>query len=315
VLRRTIWRPNSGGAERGLEVFENGQTLAAGGFDLAIVMVLALPLVILFAPRHDLVLLALGPAVSLLGILGSGAPLTQADTWLRVLAWLVLSGLYGLFWLLVRRKNWVYWATGVAYVTLVFIVPGLAVAVVDLLLPAPSRMALAAKKQAALLPVMAKTSRDLAPFYEVHPEFAENGATPADYDRIRLAAEAQWSEAWEPLRQQAEGSADLHRMAVEVVGKLSPASILYSALLETAGTGVSRQDAFEETAREFGRQWSIALRAGVGRGHPLRPADLDRLPTFRYQEQPLLSWMLPAVIGILSLAAWGAAMQMTRKRR
>jgi len=315
ALRRTIWRPNSVGAERGLEVFENGQTLAAGGFDLAIVMVLALPLVILFAPRHDTLLLALGPAVSLLGILVSGAPLAQADTWMRALVWLTLTGLYGFFWVFLRRKEWVYWATGVTYLTLVLIVPGLAVAVVDLVVPASSRMELAAKKQAALLPIMAKTSRDLAPFYESHPEFVENGATPADYDRIRLAAEVQWSEAWEPLRQQAEGSAVLHRLAVEVLGKLSPASILYSALLETAGTGVSRQDAFEETAREFGRQWSVALRASVGRGHPLRPADLERLPTFRYQEQSLLSWMLPAVIGILSLSAWVAAMQMTRKRR
>jgi len=315
ALRRTIWRPNSGGAERGLEVFENGQTLAVGGFDLAIVMVFALPLVILFAPRHDMVLLTLGPAVSILGILLSGAPLASADTWMRGLVWLVLTGLYGFFWLSLRRKNWAYWAPAVAYGSLVLIVPGLAVTVTDLLLPAPSRVELAAKQQAALLPIMAKTSRDLAPFYESHPEFAENGATPADYDRVRLKAEAQWADALEPLRQQAEGRAGLHRMAVEVFGKLSPASILYSALLETAGTGVSRPEAFEESAREFGRQWSVALRGSLGRGHPLRPADLDRLPVYRYQEQSVLSWMLPAIIGILSLLAWGAAMQLTHGKR
>ena len=39
ALRRTIWRPAGGGAELGLDVFENAQTLAAGHFDLALVMV------------------------------------------------------------------------------------------------------------------------------------------------------------------------------------------------------------------------------------------------------------------------------------
>ena len=158
-------------------------------------------------------MLALGPVVSLVGILLSGAPLLIADTWLRAGSWLLLTGIYGLFWLSLRRRELVYWMSATVYVVLVVLAPGLALATAGLILPAPSRLELAARTQAALRPAMAKTSRELAPFYESSPEFAEGGATPADYDRVRLAAEEEWREAVEPLRQQAEAGAAAHRMA------------------------------------------------------------------------------------------------------
>lgn len=314
ALRSTIWHPTSWGAEPGLDVFENAQTMASGHFDLALVMVFALPLVILFAPRQDNVMLAMGPVVSLVGILMSGAPLASADTWLRTAAWLVLIGLYGFFWLMVRNRQSVYWMTGVTYLALVVLVPGLAVMVGELVVPPPSRVLLAEGTQEYLRPVMEKSSRALAPFYENHPEYVEGGLTAADYDRVRLGAEAERHAALAPLLGEAEAKAESHRNMVEILAKLSPAAILHLALLETSGTGLSRQAAFEDGAREFGRKWAAEIKMRLEKGHPLRPADLDQLPVFTYQEQPAGSWLTPVGIALLSLLAWLGVLRATGKK-
>ena len=213
TLRSTIWHPTSWGAEPGLDVFENAQTMASGHFDLALVMVFALPLVILFAPRHDQAMLALGPMVSLLAILMSGAPLASADTWLRTAVWMVLTALYGLFWLMVRERQSVYWMTGVTYLVLVVLVPSFVVMLGEMLVPPPSRVRLAERTQEYLQPVMEKSSRALAPFYESHPEYVEGGLTAADYDRVRLGAEAERHAAVAPLLSEAQSNAEWHRQA------------------------------------------------------------------------------------------------------
>ncbi|MBY0507193.1 MAG: DUF3526 domain-containing protein [Bryobacteraceae bacterium] len=314
AFRRVVWRPTSWGAEAGLEIFDNAQTMAAGHFDLALVMVFGLPLVILLAPRHDAVLLVLGPAVSLAGILLTGAPLDRPDTWLRTAAWLALTGLYGACWWMVRRREPAFWQAAVVYVTLVVLLPGLASLLAELVLPPPSRLEIAAQKQVALRPVMAKTSRELAPFYETHPEFAEGGRTPADYDRIRLAAEAERQAALASVTQPAAGRVAFHRIAAQLLGMSSPAAIFHLALLETAGTGVSRQDSFEQSALDFGRKWSAELKARIGRGHPMRPADLDSLPVFQYQEQPVMDWLISFGVGAVSLIAWLGVVQLFRKK-
>jgi hypothetical protein len=312
-LRDTIWHATPAGAEPALEVFENAQTKAAGHFDLALVMVFALPLLILFAPRHDPVLLGLGPAVSLIGILMSGAPLTSADTWTRTAVWMLLTAIYGYLWLTLRRHFPVYWMAGVAYVVLVALLPGVALLAAGLVAPPPSRVALAGRMQAALRPALAKASGELAPFYGSHPEFVEGGLTPADYDRVRLKTETERQAAVAPLLAEAEDSARWHRSIAKILAVVSPASILHLALLETAGTGTSRQEAFEENAREFGRVWSADIKSRLDRGHPLRPADLDQLPRFKYAEQPLFSWFLPAAVGFVTLLAWVGVLMVKKK--
>ena len=314
TLRSTIWHPTSWGAEPGLDVFENAQTMASGHFDLALVMVFALPLVILFAPRHDQAMLALGPMVSLLAILMSGAPLASADTWLRTAVWMVLTALYGFFWLMVRERQSVYWMTGVTYLVLVVLVPGFVVMLGEMLVPPPSRVRLAERTQEYLQPVMEKSSRALAPFYESHPEYVEGGLTAADYDRVRLGAEAERHAAVAPLLSEAQSNAEWHRQVVEILAKLSPAAILHLALLETSGTGLTRQAAFEASAREFGRSWAAAIKTSLEKGHPLRPADLDQLPTFTYQEQSVGSWLTPVGIALLSLLAWLGVLRATAKK-
>jgi hypothetical protein len=309
-LRDVIWHATTTGAEPALEVFENGQTLAAGHFDLALVMVFALPLLILFAPRHDAVLLALGPTVSLIGILVSGAPLASSDTWLRTAFWLLLTAVYGYLWLALRRHLSHYWMAGVAYIVLVAVLPGVTLLIAGLVAPPPSRVVLAQRMQSALSPVMTRNSRALAPFYESHPEFVEGGRSPSDYDQLRLQADTEQRAVVAPLIAEADESARSHRSIVKVLAVLSPASIFHLALLETSGTGTSRQEAFETNASEFGQRWSAAVKAKLGR--PLLPADLDQLPRFQYAEQPLAGWLMPSALGLAALLAWAGALTLTK---
>lgn len=313
ALRRAIWRPAGGSAEQGLEVFENVQTMASGSFDLALMLVFVLPLVLLFAPGPGMLLLGLGPLVSLIGIPLAGAPLASADSWLRIAVWVLLSGLYGRFWLLVRQRVSAYWVSAAVYVSLVLLVPALVTATAGLVVPPPSRVKLAQQTQEALRPVMEKTSRELAPFYESHPEYVEAGQTVAQYDLIRLRAEAEWRAAVAPLKQEAEDRAVLHRGALDMLAKLSPASTLYLALLETAGSGVSRQEDFEASAKAFGQKWAAGLQARMPHGHGLRPAELDQLPRFSYQEQSTVSWLTPAGIGLVVLGLWGIAVGFAKR--
>lgn len=314
AMRNTIWRPTTWGAERGLEVFENAQTMAAGHFDLALVMVVLLPLVILYAPRQETILLTLGPAVSLVAIALSGAPLGSLDTWLRTAMWLLLTGLYGFLWLAVRRREPSYWLKALIYVAMVILVPALAPLIGSLAVPPPSRVLLAQQTQSALRPVMEKTSRELSPFYEAHPEFAEGGHTAAQYDQVRLRVEAERRAAVTPWLNAAESRAAGHQRVVEILAKLSPASILYLALLETAGTGTSRQEAFEESAREFGQKWSADIKVRMGKGHPIRPAELDQMPRYTYVEQSPGSWLFPAAVGLLGLLAWFGVLRALKDR-
>ncbi len=314
TLRSTIWHPTSWGAERGLEVFENPQTMAAGHFDLALVMVFGLPLVMLFAPREETILLLLGPAVSLVGIATSGAPLGSVDTWVRTAMWLLLTGVYGFLWLIVRRREPSYWLKGVIYATMVILVPALVPLIGSLVVSPPSRVLLAEQTQTALRPVMEKTSRELAPFYETHPEFAEGGRTPAEYDQVRLRVEAERRAAIAPLLRAADSRAAWHQRVVEILAKLSPASTLYLALVETAGTGTSRQEAFEESALEFGQKWSADIKARIGKGHPIRPAELNQMPRFTYVEQSVGGWFLPSGLGLLGLLAWFGILRALKDR-
>ena len=313
-LRNVIWHATTWGAEPALEVLENAQTSAGGHFDLSLILVFVLPLYVLFAPRHDALMLAVGPTVSLIGVLAGGAPLASADTWLRAAVWIVLIAVYGYFWLALRERLSSYLITGVVYLTLVAVLPALAIVVGSLVAPPPSRVVQAEHVQAALRPVMEVNSRNLAPYYETHPEYVEGGHTVADYDRAKLDANARRHAVLGPVLAEVEASAATHRTVVKVLALLSPAAILHLALVETAGTGVSRPEAFVAIANDFGQRWSTQVKAYAATGHPLRPADFDQLPHFTYVEQPLLSWLIPAGVGLVALLFWLAVLMTQRPK-
>lgn len=313
ALRRTVWLPTVSGAARALDPFENAQTLAAGHFDLALVLIFAWPLLLLFASGQDALRLAVGPLMSLISIPLSGAPLGSADTWLRLAVWIVLAALYGWFWLQLQTRVRLPWLAGAAYAVLVLLIPGLAILLADLAVPPPSRIAQAQRIQEALRPVMDKTSLELAPFYENHPEFVAPGHTIAEYDQTRLRADAARQAAIAPVLQASADAASLHQTAVKILGVLSPASALHLALLETAGTGLTRQADFEVTAQDFGRKWSADVKARVAQGRPLQPADFDRLPRFTYEEQSAAGWLMSAGLGLVALAVWAGAAKAFRR--
>ena len=173
---------------------------------------------------------------------------------------------------------------------------------------------MAQQTQSALRPVMEKTSRELAPFYESHPEFADGDRPTAEYDRVRLRAESERQAAVAPLLNAAAARAAGHQRVVEILATLSPASTLHLALLETAGTGTSRQEAFEASALEFGQKWSADIQARLGKGHPIRAGELDQMPRFTYVEQSILSWLLPAGVGWLVLLAWAGVLRALKDR-
>jgi hypothetical protein len=151
---------------------------------------------------------------------------------------------------------------------------------------------------------MDTTSRELAPFYESHPEYMEDGHSTIEYDRVRLKAEAERHAAVAPVLKAADDSASGHRTVVKALSMLSPAAILDLALLEVAGTGVTRQEAFEESALAFGQKWSAEVKARIAKERPLRSTDLVQLPAYAYEEQPMSGWIVPVGIGFAGLVTW-----------
>lgn len=309
---------------------ESPSVLAAGRFDLAFVIIVLLPL-LLIAATYDFwsrdvengsarfqLAQPVRPARLILtraGVRG-GSLLIAAS--LIALGWLIAVGTrdiadlcmlvlvvlaYGAFWialttlinLFVRASTTAALAGGTVWLAIVMLIPAASAAIADLVAPPPSAMVHTNALRIAGLEVRAE-NQPAGPAAAT----AESGrAYPASLWHRR--AEIQQRDArLDPLyRSHAEGWAS-HRALADGLRFLSPAVIAQDALDRIAGTGASRALAFQAQARAF---------AADARLLAFEWMDRDRLMTLTDHDRPLLrfgfaepSRSRPLAFDILALA-------------
>ena len=328
---------------------ESPAVLAAGRFDLAFVIIVLLPL-LLIAATYDFwsrdvengsarfqLAQPIRPARLILtrAAVRGGSILSAAM--LIAVAWLVaasardISGLavfalvvlaYGVFWialttlinLFVRTSTTAALASGTAWLAVVMLLPAASAAIVDLAAPPPSAMAHTNSLRVAGLEIRAGNQAAARAAAAIAPD-EWSRAYPANLWQRR--AEIQQREA--QLGRLYQTHADHWERRRAVAGGLrflSPAVIAQDALDRIAGTDASRALAFQDQARAF---------AGDARRLAFDWMDRDRLMTLADHDRALLRFTFAepsrarvltldlVALGLLTILVFAIAMLRLRR--
>lgn len=291
------------------EPLESGHFLRDWHLDVATVILVALPVLILFGPGLDPFLaLAAGLFGSLVGFFASGPEFGSASAWVRLTLWLLIAGVYGWFWSMLRRwldkvKGGEAFAIAI-YALIVFVLPGLVALVARTITPVPSGAEVVAAVRKAGQATELRDAQELARFHMTHPSFVE-GANPTEYDQRKAASIAAWDKLTAAPLDSYQSAITRHRWAANLLSICSPAAAAHAALLETAGNGVGRYASFSSQVDEFSRtKWAPFFLGRAQKGQALAAADLAQLPKFNYEEPAFMS-LLMALLFTLPIAAAG----------
>ncbi|MCG2842058.1 ABC transporter permease subunit [Sandaracinobacter sp. RS1-74] len=313
---------------------ESPAVLAAGRFDLAFVIVVLMPLLLLAAtydfwardvengsarfqlaqpvrPAKLILTRALVRGGSiLLGamLIACGWLLAAGGQHMRdiaVLAMVILA--YGAFWialailinLLVRVSTTAALAGGTAWLAIVLLLPAVAVAVAELAAPPPSAMAYTNAVRVAGLEVR-EANRSAAR----QAATAESGrAYPASLWHSRGEALQRDARLGPIHRAYAEGWAR-HRALEDRLRFLSPAVIAQDALDRVAGTDAGRATAFQRQARDFAAEARKLAFDWMDKDRLMTLADYDRpLLRFEFVEPPRSGPLLRDILALLLFTA------------
>ncbi|MDP5277451.1 DUF3526 domain-containing protein [Sphingomonas sp. DG1-23] len=322
----TIFDPHMAG-------LESPSVLAAGRFDLAFVIVVLLPLLLIAATydfwsrdvengsaRFQLAQPVSPASLILVRVALRGGTLLLGSTLIACLALAIagarnlgdLAGFaaivlaYGLFWvalatlvnLFVRASTTAALAAGTAWLAIVVLLPGVMAAAADLAAPRPSALSYTNAVRAAGLEVRAD-----------HAAAARAAATaepgnnyPASLWHSRAEIQVRDARLGPIHRMHAEG-ADRHRRLAERLRFLSPAVIAQDALDRLAGTDAARALAFQQQARAFAARARRLAFDWMDRGRLMTLADYDRpLLRFGFVEPSRIAPMASDLLGLLLFA-------------
>ena len=322
---------------------ESPSVLAAGRFDLAFVIVVLLPLLLIAATydfwsrdvengsaRFQLAqpvsparliltravirgvsLLAASTLIACISLVVSGA---QAPADLAVFAAIMLS--YGIFWialatlinLFVRVSTTAALAAGTAWLTIVMLLPGALAASADLSAPRPSDMSYTNAVRAAGLEVRAAHAAAALAAAKAEPR----NNYPASLWHSRGEIQARDARL-EPLHRAHAERAERHRAVADLLRFMSPAVLAQDALDRIAGTDAARALAFQQQARAFAAQARRLAFDWMDRGRIMTLADYDRpLLRFVYVEP---SRTAPLTADLLALLLFSALLLLLASRR
>ncbi len=243
------------------------------------------------------IVLALAVVCSLLGAVLSGANLLEGDTALRLGLWCAVVLFYGAFWFALAAavnalgKSSATNAVGLVGLWLVFVVviPAALNVTVTSLSPVPSRVELIQAIREASSAATAQGNQLLARYYEDHPELLPKN-TKVDTSSFALRSTAvreTVDKAIAPVMARYDRQLLGQQNLVERYRFLSPAIVAQEALSDLAGTGLDRYRHFLGEVDKFHRGWQGFFVPLIFRQQSITAADIDRLPIFRFQEEPV----------------------------
>lgn len=332
----TIFDPHMAG-------LESPSVLAAGRFDLAFVIVVLLPLLLIAgtydfwsrdvengSARFQLAQPVAPATLILVRAVLRGGTLLAASTLIACLALGIVGAhdlvdmasfaaivlAYGAFWialvtlinLIVRTSTTTALAAGTAWLAIVVLLPGVMAAAADLAAPRPSALSYTNTVRAAGLEVRADhaAAARAAAKAEAHNNY------PASLWHSRTEIQARDARLG-PIHQAHAEGADRHRRVAERLRFLSPAVIAQDALDRLAGTDAARALAFQQQARAFAEEARRLAFDWMDRGRLMVLADYDRpLLRFGFVEP---SRVVPLVCDLLTLLLFTCLLLLFAVRR
>lgn len=319
---------------------ENPTNLLVGRFDFAFVILYLFPLAIL-ALSYNLisgerddgtlamllaqpvgldtlilgkVLLRGGVVITLavvLSLVGAAAGEWVAEGfWLRLGLWTVVTALYGIFWFaLAVAINAAGARSATNAVTLiglwllfVVLIPAAVNVAVTTASPVPSRVELIQAMREASSAANAQGSRLLARYYEDHPELVPARVDPGSFALRSTAVREEVDRAIAPVLERYDRQLLGQQNLVERYRFLSPAILAQQVLGDLAGTGLERYRYFLDQVDRFHQTWQDFFVPRIFRRQAVRAADIDRLPVFRFREEPVETVSGRVLVGLAGLA-------------
>lgn len=230
---------------------------------------------------------------------------------LHFLLWTGVVALYLAFWLcLAALVN----ATGrdsarnavvLAFLWLVFavLIPAGIQISAGLVHRVPSRAELMTLEREETQQVEGQASAVLAQYFNEHPELLPDGSVDAvDFQTRAFAVTEEVERRLEPVRASYGEQLARQQEFVRIGRWLSPATLVFQALLDLAGTGDSRIDRFQEQVGRFHAAWVDFFGPRIYADARLGSDDLEVLPEWSFRDQEsaeVLGLILPALLGLL----------------
>ena len=251
--------------------------------------------------------------LGLVAVLTVGTQLDTPETWLRFGLWVIATLVYSMFWFALAVLVNLYGQSSAtngtilagAWLILVVIVPTLISLVATTVYPVPSRMDLTVAAREAQTAAEKNMDQSLNAFYAEHLEYVPAGDQRAmDFMTLGQASANTIEKALSPLYAEFQVRRDQQQGLVQRFQYLSPAVMMQLALNEIAGTSGPRYEDFLQQAVAFRAEWNDYFAERFLRQDPLRPADYDSFPVFRYRPEAFSTVLLrlaPSLLGLLVL--------------
>jgi ABC-2 type transport system permease protein len=312
------------GVLKGDEI-ENPGNLLTGRFDLAFVIVVLFPLVILAlsynmlaGEREDgtlalvlsqpvqlrtlllakvgvraLVVLGVAFAIVGAGLVAAQVDLAASGVLTNVAWWFAIVAAYAAFWfgvaLLVNAVVRGSAAAAVASVSVWLVLVVLAPVLVNLVAqsrhPTPSRVAFVSMVRSVTNEANAVADKLMSKYLVDHPELAGAGVDMGDFWTRSLTVQDTIEKTLAP--HYADFEAQLAQQQAVITGArvLTPALLMQTALEDLAGTGLPRWQAFRAQTLAFHAQWQEYFISRQIRKQKLSAAEVASVPVFRFEEE------------------------------
>ena len=319
---------NTGGRQgvlKGDEI-ENPANLLTGRFDLAFVIVVLFPLVILAlsynmlsGEREDgtlamvlsqpvrlrtlllakigiraVVVLAIAFLLVGAGLLAARVNLTDGAVVARAGWWFVLVAAYAAFWFgvallvnaIVRGSATAAVASVTVWLVLVVLAPVLVNLVAQSRHPTPSRVAFITMVRSVTNEANAVADRLMSKYLVDHPELAGAGVDMSDFWTRSLTVQDTIEKTLAPHYADFEQQLAQQQAVITGARVLTPALLMQTALEDVAGTGLPRWQAYRTQTLAFHKQWQDFFIARQIRQQKLTAAEVAAVPVFAFREEP-----------------------------
>ena len=266
--------------------------------------------------------------LSLAGAALGGARLSADGSLLRLALWAAVVAGYGAFWFalaavingLGRSSAANAMALSGFWLALVLLLPSVLNVFIKVAHPVPSRVEMINAMRSAASEASAQGDKLLSRYLQDHPELAGETANPHDFSVLRIAVESEVERKMRPVLHEFDRQLERQQALLDRYRFLSPAIAVQTALFDLAGTSTHRYRHFVGLVGEFHEAWRAWFAPRTLRGERLTPADIEALPTFRFEEEPVhlaAARVREALAGLLwtTLAAAAAAFLALRRCR
>jgi len=242
-----------------------------------------------------LVIFCCAVAFSVIGLALSGSGLLAEGSMARLLLWVLAVTAYGAFWFALAisvgalgrgaAANAVMLAA--CWLSFAVVIPAIVNLAAAAYYPVPSRVEFVNARRVETTEATARGSQLLAKFVEDHPELAPPNAflDTADFGMLRMARDEEVARKLKPVLDRFNEQIARQHAFVNRLRYLSPALVTQEMLYDVAGAGGARYRQFLAQVDAHYLAWKGFFAPRVFHKVAITPADFDRFPRFKYQEE------------------------------